>query len=70
LLDVHVYHCFDEGERQASFQEHIRIACTDDKAKVDAQTMKTIVGEWSVGYKLSSEQADTEPFPTCKITIV
>lgn len=63
-LDVHIYQCMDAGLRAASYQTHLDITCGVHKQFVEAQTLPVFVGEWSVGYKVDSDHAATEPFPT------
>jgi len=63
-LDIHVYHCFDDGLRRAPYATHLDITCNQDSLKVPSQTLPTFVGEWSVAWKVESNFAAGEPFPT------
>jgi len=63
VLDAHIYQCFDGGIRQASYQTHLNISCQDNANTVKAQTLPTVVGEWSVAFKMESATANNEPYP-------
>jgi glucan 1,3-beta-glucosidase len=66
FLDLHIYQCMDAGLRAASYRAHLDITCTVHKQAVDSQTLPVFVGEWSVGYKVDSDHAATEAFPTAE----
>jgi len=64
VLDLHIYQCFDAGLRAASYGTHINVSCSTQAEEVLMQTLPTFVGEWSVAFKVESNLADTEPYPS------
>eukprot|EP01119_Soliformovum_irregulare_P009446 TRINITY_DN2276_c0_g1_i1.p1 TRINITY_DN2276_c0_g1~~TRINITY_DN2276_c0_g1_i1.p1 ORF type:complete len:537 (-),score=109.05 TRINITY_DN2276_c0_g1_i1:70-1680(-) len=64
ILDIHVYHCFDDGLRRSSYKTHADVACGAFAQMISSQTLPTIVGEWSIAFKLDSHFAATEAYPT------
>jgi glucan 1,3-beta-glucosidase len=63
ILDMHLYHCFDAGLRRASFDTHISATCNNDRKQIWNNTLPTIVGEWSLAYKVETGQSMGEPYP-------
>jgi len=63
VLDVHIYQCFDDGLRRASYLAHLDLTCEAHKNLVEAQTLPTVVGEWSVAFKMESAIANNESYP-------
>jgi glucan 1,3-beta-glucosidase len=63
VVDLHRYQCFDPYLRSAPLPVHWNITCHNDKV-LPPMTLPTIVGEWSVGYKVEADWAWNEPFPT------
>jgi glucan 1,3-beta-glucosidase len=51
ILDVHLYQCFNEEERQREAAKHIAIAAVDRRRQLDEmkKQLPLIVGEWSLG---------------------
>jgi len=64
VLDLHIYQCFDDGLRRASYSTHVNTTCDIHKTILEAQTLPTVVGEWSVAFKMESAIANTESYPT------
>jgi len=63
FLDLHIYQCFDSGLRAAPYEQHLTVACNSVPPVMDAQTLPTFVGEWSVAFKEESGWAQYEPYP-------
>jgi len=63
VLDLHIYQCFDDGLRRASYSTHLDVTCEAHKNIVDSQTLPTVVGEWAVAFKMESAIANHEPYP-------
>jgi len=64
VLDLHRYQCFDPYLQIAPWSLHWNISCRIDAYPSHPQTLPSIVGEWSVGYKVAAEWAWAEPFPS------
>lgn len=65
-LDLHIYHCFDAGMRQASYDTHLDVTCNTDGNQLEVQTLPTFVGEWSAAWKVESNYAAGEPYPNAE----
>jgi glucan 1,3-beta-glucosidase len=63
VLDVHLYQCFDWQLQQASYDTHLNVTCQIHQNMVAVQSLPTVVGEWSVAFKVESAFANTEPYP-------
>jgi len=57
VLDIHIYQCFDDYSRGLTYGQHLNKTCFDDVDLVKKQTLPTIVGEWSVAFKMESALA-------------
>lgn len=64
ILDMHFYQVFDGGMRSWSYDQHLQHACIHERDALKQQTLPTIVGEWSIAWKVESNYAATEPYPT------
>jgi len=62
VLDLHIYQCFDDS-RYFSYEKHLNQTCQILVDQVTEQTLPTVVGEWSVAFKVESAIADKEPYP-------
>ncbi len=51
ILDVHLYQCFKEEDRQREAAKHIAIAAVERRRQLDVmkKQLPVIVGEWSLG---------------------
>jgi glucan 1,3-beta-glucosidase len=65
-LDLHIYHCFDEGLRRAPYSAHLDITCNIDGNQLAMQTLPTFIGEWSAAWKVESNFAAGEPYPNAE----
>jgi len=66
VLDVHLYQCFDGSWREASYDKHLNVTCQVHQNMVASQTLPTVVGEWSVAFKVESNFANAEPYPNAE----
>lgn len=65
ILDMHLYQCFERGLRSMTFQQHLNFACTNHQTEwLATQKLPIFVGEWSLCYKATSDDAYLEPYPT------
>jgi len=62
VLDLHIYQCFD-NDIYFSYAQHLNFTCQTTVTQVIQQTLPTVVGEWSVAFKVGSDVADQEPYP-------
>jgi len=62
VLDLHIYQCFD-NDIYFSYAQHLNFTCQTTVTQVVQQTLPTVVGEWSVAFKVGSDVADQEPYP-------
>jgi hypothetical protein len=54
---------FDPYLIRFNYAQHLNLTCTLENDVITSQTLPTFIGEWSVAYKVPSNEADTEPFP-------
>jgi hypothetical protein len=47
-----------------NYTQHLAQTCGPELGMIQQQTLPVMVGEWSVAYKIPSDQADAEPYPT------
>jgi glucan 1,3-beta-glucosidase len=63
IIDLHTYHCFDDGLRSLPLNEHVKLACKQFGDKVRNHNHTTWTGEWSLAYKETDSGSINETYP-------